>query len=495
MFCPKCGHEIISGGRFCTHCGADVQSMIQTPKEDPRPGYAPTEIPKTEETQNGDTAGREKRESPAQKEDKPKGTYTSPDIGKNQAYYNVEFENIDAGKKTRFNWAAFLLGPGMCFYRRCEDLFRKYFLLGLILCFIGLIVETIGTVQFDFVFMAVGGVVMAIGGVWMLVNSIRFGIQFNRLYHKHCKNSPPNKSAVSMKNMVIYYVIVAGLSLLISFAGTAMLRQQYAGILDPDISTDEPSETITTEPQESEPSDVSGEDSTVPPVQEGNGLFKDFIGSWEGGEGAVSVLVYYNDKTQQQAYAEVATPAGMYTVELTLTGAGEANGAIAYGTESAYTIDLKKNPSYLEAAIYYPDHDYTYNVDLVPIGQESPTDSSNFVPVDPSEEAGEDVPRDSNGIPYSEYSLHVCEGSYSDHNGSIIIALTLLPNETEFSCDLFWIHGKFLEQGTVSPGVPAQLSGGTTITLDLYQGTSAHVLLEGDGLLDGPYSMDLMKTT
>ena len=91
--------------------------------------------------------------------------------------------------------------------------------------------------------------------------------------------------------------------------------------------------------------------------------------------------------------------------------------------------------------------------------------------------------------------MHFCEGSYADYNNSIIVSLTLLPNETEFSCELFWIHGKSLEQGTVSPGVPAQLSGGTTITLDLYQGTSAHVLLEGDGLLDGPYSMDLTKTT
>lgn len=503
MFCPKCGHEMIPNGRFCTHCGADVQSMIQVPKDgSPQTGNAPpvsqTQDPPMNHTQMQDRGGigREKEAPSVQAEAEARGSNIVPAVAdKNQVYYRTEFESIDAGKKPRFNWAAFLLGPGMCFYRKCGNLFKKYFLLSLVLYFIGLSVKTIGTVQFDFMLMTVGGVAVGVGGVLLLVNSARFGLQFNRLYHKHCKGLPPGKSSVSMKNMVIYYVVVAGLSLLISLAGTVMLRQQYAGIFDPDTSMDEPSETVTPGMQEGEPSNIEESDNTSSPVQEDDGSFKDFIGYWESDDGIVCVTVYYRDEIQQQVYAEAATPAGLFNAELTLTGTGEAHGAVVYGSEPAYTIDLKKNSDYLDADIYYPDHDFTYSVKLVPIAQESPTDSFNFVPVDPSEGAVEDVPRDSNGIPYSEYNLHFCEGSYADYNNSIIVSLTLLPNETEFSCELFWIHGKSLEQGTVSPGVPAQLSGGTTITLDLYQGTSAHVLLEGDGLLDGPYSMDLTKTT
>ena len=501
MFCPKCGHEMIPNGRFCTHCGADVQSMIQVPKDgspqtDNAPPVSQTQEPPINHLQMQDRGGigQEKEAPSVQAEAEARGGNTVPAVAdKNQVYYRTEFESIDAGKKPRFNWAAFLLGPGMCFYRKCEDLFKKYFLPCLIFYFIGFITEMVGSVRFDFKLMAIGGVIIAIGGVWMLVNSIRFGLQFNRLYHKRCQSSSPSKSAVSMRNMILYYVVVAGLSLLISLAGTMMLRQQYAGILDPDISMDEPSETITPGMQESEPSNIEESDNTSSPVQEDNGLFKDFIGYWESEDGIVCVTVFYRDEIQQQVYAEAATPAGLFNAELTLTGTGEAHGAVVYGSEPAYTIDLKKNSGYLDADIYYPDHDFTYSVKLVPIAQESPTDSFNFVPVDPSEGTVEDVPRDSNGIPYSEYDLYAYEGSYS--NESIIVTLTVLPDETGYYCHLFWIHGKFLEEGAVCPGVPAQLSGGNTITLDLSQDTSIHVLLEGDDLSINPYSVDLIKTT
>lgn len=509
MFCPKCGHEMIPNGRFCTHCGADVQSMIQVPKDgspqtDNAPPVSQTQDPPMNHTQMQDRGGigREKEAPSVQAEAEARGSNIVPAVAdKNQVYYRTEFEGIDAGKKPRFNWAAFLLGPGMCFYRKCGNLFKKYFLLSLVLYFIGLSVTTIGTVQFDFMLMTVGGVAVGVGGVLLLVNSARFGLQFNRLYHKHCKGLPPGKSAVSMKNMVIYYVVVAGLSLLISLAGTMMLRQQYAGILDPDISMDEPSETVTPGTPESEPSSSEGSDNTILPTQEDSGVFKGFTGAWKDGNGRY-LLIDYIDELKQDAYVWVHTETCEFTAKLYLEETGIAYGMVFVNGASApsYTINIDNYGECLEAGIG------CY------IGTES-YDTSKYTPADLSEFTGgypeidmtqyysdepgvvEDVPRDSNGIPYSEYNLHFCEGSYADYNNSIIVSLTLLPNETEFSCELFWIHGKFLEQGTVSPGVPAQLSGGTTITLDLYQGTSAHVLLEGDGLLDGPYSMDLMKNT
>lgn len=302
-----------------------------------------------------------------------------------------------------------------------------------------------------------------------------------------------------MKNMVIYYVVVVGLSLLISLAGTVMLRQQYADIFDPDTSMDEPSETITPEMQESEPSSSEESDNTILPTQEDSGVFKGFTGAWKDGNGRY-LLIDYIDELKQDAYVWVHTETCEFTAKLYLEETGIAYGMVFVNGASApsYTINIDNYGECLEAGIgcYIGTESYDTS-------KYTPADLSEFTGCYPeidmtqyySDEPGvvEDVPRDSNGIPYSEYDLYAYEGSYS--NESIIVTLTVLPNETGYYCHLFWIHGKFLEEGAVCPGVPAQLSGGTTITLDLYQGTSAHVLLEGEDLGNGPYSMDLMKTT
>lgn len=96
-----------------------------------------------------------------------------------------------------------------------------------------------------------------------------------------------------------------------------------------------------------------------------------------------------------------------------------------------------------------------------------------------------DEPYDSHGILYSAYDLSMFEGVYSDD--SITLSLTLQPNKTGFYCELFWVHGRMLENGLVSPGIPTQLSEGTTITLDLDgMSQSLQVLLEGDDISPNP---------
>ncbi len=102
------------------------------------------------------------------------------------------------------------------------------------------------------------------------------------------------------------------------------------------------------------------------------------------------------------------------------------------------------------------------------------------------------LPENGNG-PYVDYNLHVYEGSYADTPESININLTVQPNESDFYCELFWIYGRMLEEGTVCPGVPSQLSEGTTITIDLETNGGIHVTLEGGGNDPFNYEYDLFQ--
>ena len=150
MYCLKCGYKIPAGAAFCPNCGAKVQAEealhhSNVPSNAAQPG---TEAqPDTEPSgQSGQPAaqtepkGRPDAVPPASPSVPPaapqpvqNGAQPADDplavmVGKRADYYLAEFKKIDAGQKTRFNWAAFLLGPMMCFYRRSGELFKKYFL-------------------------------------------------------------------------------------------------------------------------------------------------------------------------------------------------------------------------------------------------------------------------------------------------------------------------------------------------------------------------------
>lgn len=97
------------------------------------------------------------------------------------------------------------------------------------------------------------------------------------------------------------------------------------------------------------------------------------------------------------------------------------------------------------------------------------------------ETADLETPTSAVGIPYSEFNLEMYEGYYMDAQESISVTLEVQPNESEFSCELFWFYGQMMENGIVAPGVPTRLSEGTMITLDLETNGGIHVVLEGTG--------------
>lgn len=493
MFCPKCGQELVPKARFCAHCGADIQSLLQQSGKTPstsqenvaeiheaqdNPPKPDIPVQKIQETQPP-KAEPEVRETLSTKAEPLLNTSDDDSldavVGKNQAYYLLEFQKIRTGEKSRFNWAAFLFGPAFCLYRKCEDLFKRYFLIPIPLILIGYLVQTIGTVQFNLMLITGGGLITAAGGILGFINLIRLGLRFNQLYYKRCSGTvSPNKFGTSIKAAAVFYTVIILTVALIGGAGAVAIRQQYASIFDDDIlDISDRSKPAQAPEDESEIFDQS-EVMFPAPIA---GQFDNLIGVWQDEYGNY-VNVYYTDETMQWANVDVATAAGDFIAELILTDDGGASGVVmGYGTETKYAINLNRYLEYLEATIYYGEYDFSDTIRLVPGGHGDE--------IDGPEQSGEDK--------YSDYNLYFYEGYYTEASESIEITLSVVPNGTSFACELFWNYGKLLELGTVRPGVPTLLSEGTTITIDLETSGNIYVLLEGDGLLDGSYSFYMMR--
>ena len=259
MYCLKCGYKIPAGAAFCPNCGAKVQAEEATrhsdvPSNAARPG---TEAqPDTEPSgQSGQPAaqtepkGRPDAVPPASPSVPPaapqpvqNGAQPADDplavmVGKRADYYLAEFKKIDAGQKTRFNWAAFLLGPMMCFYRRSGELFKKYFLPVYIALLVSSLVLMVGMSSLNGPVAVVGGVLAFAVGVWGWVNAIRFGRNFNRDYYAHCKQqlakpASERKGGTSIKNIVFFLLALTGIEIVLSIVGGLLAMLMLSATLN-----------------------------------------------------------------------------------------------------------------------------------------------------------------------------------------------------------------------------------------------------------------------
>lgn len=201
MFCAKCGKPIADDSKFCVHCGAKVAIEVATPAPQ---AEVKTELPKIIPVVSP-TVQMPNQESKAKAEVKPEvttaQTMLEPIVEKHCDYYLPEFEKVEKGKKGKFKWAAFLFGPMFCFYRKCGELFKKYFLLPYIVLGIGLICFVIAALTFSKGVLIAAGILSVVYSIWLLVSSIRFGKNFNREYYEHCKkelNTSAPKCGVSV---------------------------------------------------------------------------------------------------------------------------------------------------------------------------------------------------------------------------------------------------------------------------------------------------------
>lgn len=247
MFCFKCGKEIPAGAAFCPNCGAKAPAGLASPSaggpaapadqaaqtDQPAP---PAETP----AQPAPPAGAvvpDAASAPAQPGARTAGDPLAVIVGKHADYYLAEFKKIDAGQKTRFNWAAFFLGPCMCFYRSCHELFKKYYLLYFILFGISCVIFTASSVSMaygafgvDFVLTGIYNVLSAVINTYVFIMQIRFARNFNREYYNHCKQqleqpASARKPGTSAKKMWLFILAVAVIWI-VWYAATMFITQQ-----------------------------------------------------------------------------------------------------------------------------------------------------------------------------------------------------------------------------------------------------------------------------
>ena len=259
MFCTKCGQKIPSGAAFCPNCGAKVQT-----EEPARPSAAPSEAAvKAESAQPAPEPAAQTGPAPSASESAaqpeaapsagpsmtPPAPQPTPDgpqpagdplavmVGKHADYYLAEFKKIDAGQKPRFNWAAFLLGEAMCFYRYNVELFKKYFMLYYILLAVPCMIQSVsmaatagGGVMIGLIGSVVYLILALVVSILSLVMRIRFGKNFNRAYYNYCKQqmalpASQRKVGTSAKKMWLFVLVVAVIWG-VWYAGTTLITQQ-----------------------------------------------------------------------------------------------------------------------------------------------------------------------------------------------------------------------------------------------------------------------------
>lgn len=221
MFCANCGKELSDGSKFCPACGRPIHVSTESDHLKTSEQQIKNSVDATQEGRENDVGSMD--EVPVQKPgaatNSNHDSELSKVIGKNSIYYLAQFQKIDAGEKSKFNWAAFFLSAYFCLYRKCGEIFKKYFLIPLIIILIAPVIVSVGTKQFSLPIIVVGGIVSFAASIWMLINCIRLGRNFNAEYEQHCKtvlaDSNTKKYGTSIISAILLAVIVLVVSVVI----------------------------------------------------------------------------------------------------------------------------------------------------------------------------------------------------------------------------------------------------------------------------------------
>ena len=145
-----------------------------------------------------------------------------------------------------------------CFYRKCAHLFKKYFLVPLIISLVSTGILTLGFSNFSLTWMAVGFIATLAGYIWYLVNAIRFGKNFNREYYEHIKaildSGNEKQYGTSLVAALVSVVVYTLVNVLIGTVASLALFSSFGDV--DTLDTYEPS-TSTFDTSMSSDSDIS----------------------------------------------------------------------------------------------------------------------------------------------------------------------------------------------------------------------------------------------
>ena len=221
MFCHNCGSKITEGAAFCHNCGTKVLYVN-------REQQAQFTSKIIEETHITEEAVSAQPDLDVDKTTVYRGEKCYRDTIK--PYYREQFDRIEAGQKTKFNWAAFFFNGWNQLYNGCTRIFFKTFLPMLIIGFTISLIIIWNNLRGNFIFVSLA--LEIIWGICSFVLCILNGFKFNMWYYQDViKNPNKKRSKKGMGILIVSEIAVCAVIYMLS----SILKPSYEDFVSNDF--------------------------------------------------------------------------------------------------------------------------------------------------------------------------------------------------------------------------------------------------------------------
>ena len=226
VFCVNCGEKIIIKHK-CTNCGAELLEEAEYCM------YCGQKIEKQDNLHDSSVENNNAvmvAEKSVKDKYKPKESYTDSIksnninildvVQNNREYFRREFDSIESGNKSKFNWAAFLFNFSYCYYRKNTRMAEEYYYKFYTIFIVGLIVLAIVSCNLSdmdsiTLFLIILMLFIGLIGIVQFILAIRCGMNFNKNYYEHCKslinndNNAKDHAGTSIGKFIASMIIIA----------------------------------------------------------------------------------------------------------------------------------------------------------------------------------------------------------------------------------------------------------------------------------------------